>query len=149
MDINTSLITATKCPECGAVSNLSCWEMLGVICSWEWADRDLQKEHFLIVASYNLQHPAKFVDEAIKGLQIALIDYLDHGISPEEIRRRTSRAYEGNKKVLKNDQNVTLRLRNWPVTIDNIYANGDLIDAATRVKKWGQSIKEELLKDAQ
>ncbi|HEU5099413.1 MAG TPA: DUF5946 family protein [Roseiflexaceae bacterium] len=45
------------CPECGAprVNGLTCWEMLGTVIAWEYDDADLRAEHFLTVASYNLQ----------------------------------------------------------------------------------------------
>jgi hypothetical protein len=49
---------ALHCPECGApgVSGTICWEML-----------ELLAEHFLTVASYNLQHPTQFTEAALSG----------------------------------------------------------------------------------
>lgn len=51
---------AEHCPECGAprVHGMTCWEMLGLLIAWEYDDPDRRAEHFLTVASYNLQHPA-------------------------------------------------------------------------------------------
>ena len=65
--------TPERCPECGAprVGGLACWEQLGVLLAWEHDDPALQREHFLTVASYNLQHPARFTDDAIAGLREA------------------------------------------------------------------------------
>ena len=55
---------AGPCPECGGprVNGLTCWEQLGMIGVWEFQDPELMAEHFLTVASYNLQHPAQFTD---------------------------------------------------------------------------------------
>lgn len=48
----------TTCPECGAPTGdgLTCWEQLGSILAWEYNDPALMAEHFLTVASYNLQN---------------------------------------------------------------------------------------------
>lgn len=99
MDETTNYASAT-CPECGAprVENMTCWERFGGVLGWEWNDPDLQREHFLTVASYNLQHPAQFNDDMIEGLQAALADRLDHGTADIELRRRASRVYEGKSK---------------------------------------------------
>jgi hypothetical protein len=55
-------LSELHCAECGAprVSGMTCWEMLGAIIAWEYHDPALLAEHFLTVASYNLQHPAQF-----------------------------------------------------------------------------------------
>jgi hypothetical protein len=135
---------ADKCPECGSplIDGLDCWDMLGIICSWEWSDPELQKEHFLTVASYNLQHPAKFQEEALSGLRAALEDYLDLGTSPSELRRRVSAAYEGSVTVLKKEVDRIVRPTEWPMTISVVYAGGNPAGAAERVRCWGRSIRE-------
>ena len=67
------------CPECGApsVNGTTCWEVLGALLAWEYDDPELQAEHFLTVASYNLQHPAQFTETALAGLQAVFIERLD------------------------------------------------------------------------
>jgi hypothetical protein len=69
------------CPECGAspVDGLNCWEQLGMVISWEGQDPELAAEHFLTVASYNLQHPAQFTEEALAGLRASFIERVDRG----------------------------------------------------------------------
>ena len=83
---------AEHCPECGAPRSggLGCWERLGAIIAWEADDPALQREHFLTVASYNLQHPAQYTDAAIAGLREVYVEHLDRGIPIAEIRRRVS-----------------------------------------------------------
>src|SRR6188508_2563105 len=91
------------CPECGArsIEGLSCWEQLGMLIAWEADDPDLRAEHFLLVASYNLQHPAQFTDEALDNLRAGLIERLDNSVAVEELRRRAWRTFEGKARVLR------------------------------------------------
>ena len=133
------------CPECDAprVEGMNCWEMLGALGAWEFQDPELMAGHFLTVASYNLQHPAQFTDEALAGLRTAVIDYLDHGVSTVELRRRAARAYEGKRRVLKPEAERQPVLRQWAMTIADVYIPNHPEGAAGRVRKWGTSIRRE------
>ena len=93
---------AAHCPECGAprVNDLTCWEMLGALLAWEYDDLELQAEHVLTVASYNLQHPAQFTEATRAGLQAVFIEHLDHGLAVAEIRRRVGKASAGAQGLL-------------------------------------------------
>ncbi len=44
-------------------------EQLGAILTWEWQGPTLMAQHFLTVASYNMQHPARLVEEKLAMLQ--------------------------------------------------------------------------------
>lgn len=136
----------TACPECGApvVDGMSCWEQLGGILAWEAQDPELLAEHFLTVASYNLQHPAQFRDEVIAGLRVALIDRLDSGIAVEELRCRAARAYEGSTRVLKKESERRPVLRSWNTTISDVYLPDRPECAAARVRAWAASIRKQL-----
>ncbi|HMQ53100.1 MAG TPA: DUF5946 family protein [Anaerolineae bacterium] len=136
----------TSCPECGApqVAGLTCWEQLGAIIAWEAQDPELQAEHFLTVAAYNLQHPAQFTDEALAGLQTALIDRLDKGVAVEVLRRRAAAAFEGKKRVLKKEVERRPVLRPWPMTIADVYRPDQPEGAAERVRRWAAGIRSEL-----
>lgn len=145
MDTNTTYHNTT-CPECGApaVTGLSCWEQLGAILGWEWQDPALQAVHFLTVASYNLQHPAQFTDEALAGLRVAFIAHLDQGIAVAEVRRRVSAVTEGKTRVLKPEADRRPVLRTWPLTIANVYLPDQPQGAADRVRAWAAAIRQAL-----
>lgn len=132
------------CPECGAprVDGLTCWEMLGAIIAWEYQDPALQAEHFLTVAAYNLQHPAQFTDEALAGLRLALVDYLDHGVSTETLRRRATAVYEGQKRVLKPETERRPLPRQWSMTIVDVYLPDRPQGAAARVRQWAAIVRQ-------
>jgi hypothetical protein len=134
------------CPECGApaIDGMGCWEQLGGVLAWEAQDAELLAEHFLTVASYNLQHPAQFTDEALAGLRAGLIDYLDRGVSTKELRRRASRAFEGSRRVLRAEAERHPVLRRWPMTVADVYIPDQLEGAAERVRRWAKSIREKL-----
>lgn len=135
-----------SCPECGApcVDGLSCWEQLGVVIAWEAEDAELAAEHFLTVASYNLQHPAQFTDGALAGLHGAFVDHLDRGVAVGELRRRAARAYEGSKRVLRREGERRAVLRRWGATIADVYRPDEPEGAAGRVRAWAASIRDEL-----
>lgn len=146
MKIKEQFGKAEFCPECGAplVDNMSCWEQLGGIISWEYDYPELLAEHFKTVACYNLQHPAQFTDEAIAGLKTALIEHLDKGLSVPEIRRRNSKSYDGNKRVLKDISKRCPVQRKWKMTISDVYIPNCPERAAERVRQWAAAIREEL-----
>ena len=60
-----------RCPECGGprVDGMTCQEQLAVVLGWESEDPELSNLHFYTVASFNLQHPAQFTDEALTELR--------------------------------------------------------------------------------
>ena len=137
--------TAT-CPECGAptVDGWTCWEQLGALIAWEYDDPELAAEHFLTVASYNLQHPAQFTDEAIAGLRVAVIERLDNDLPVAEIRRRNAAEYEGKQRVLRPEGERRPVLRRWSMTIADVYTPDQPAGAAARVRAWAAAIRSEL-----
>jgi hypothetical protein len=134
------------CPECGAllVNGLSCWEMLGLLIAWEYDDPELQAEHFLTVARYNLQHPAQFTEATLAGLQAVFIERLDHGLGIAEIRRRVGKAAAGATRVLKPEAERQPVLRQWTMTIADVYLPNKPRAAAERVRAWAAVIRRAL-----
>jgi hypothetical protein len=134
------------CSECGApaVNGLSCWEQLGMLLAWEGDDPELRAEHFLLVASYNLQHPAQFTNAALANLHSALIDRLDKGVTVEELRRRAARRFEGKTRVLKPASERHPVLHEWGMTIAAVYIPEHREGAAARVRTWAAAIRREL-----
>jgi len=139
-------LPAAHCPECGApsVNGLSCWEILGMLLAWEYDDPRLQAEHFLTVACYNLQHPAQLSEAALTGLQAAFIEHLDHGLAVAEIRRRVGKAAAGATRVLKPEGERRPALRQWAMTIVDVYLPDQPEGAAGRVRAWAAVIRRAL-----
>jgi hypothetical protein len=137
---------ADTCPECGApaVEGLTCWEQLGALLAWESQDPELAAEHFLTVATYNLQHPAQFTDDAFAGLRTAFIAHLDDGLPVQEIRRRMADTYAGSRRVLKDAAERRPVLRPWHITIADVYLPERPEGAAARVRSWAAAVRQEL-----
>ena len=117
--------------------------MLGLIIAWEYDDPDLLREHFLTVASYNLQHPAQFTDTALAGLWDVYIAHLDNKLPIAEIRKRVGQASQGAARVLKPEIERRPILRHWTITIADVYSSGQPHGAADRVRAWAASIRRE------
>lgn len=134
------------CDECGAprVDGMTCWEQLGLLLAWEYDDPALAAQHFLTVTSYNLQHPAQFVDEALTGLQAMFVEHLDNRLAVQEIRRRIGQTSAGSRRVLRPAAERRPRLRGWRMTIANVYLPDQPDGAAVRVQAWAESIRNEM-----
>ncbi len=134
------------CAECGAppIDTLTCWDQLGLLIAWEYDDPELQAEHFLTVASYNLQHPAQFTDDAIASVRTVFIAYLDTGVALADIRRRIGRAFAGTKRVLNDERTRQPTRRSWRMTMGDVYIPDMPTGAAARVRAWAASIRTEL-----
>jgi len=138
---------APYCSECGAsrVNGLTCWEMLGALIAWEYDDADLRAEYFLTVASYNLQHPAQFSEATLAGLQAVFVERLDNGLGIAEIRRRVGKATTGAARVLKPESERQPVLRQWPMTIADVYLPERPDGAAERVRAWAVAIRRAIM----
>jgi hypothetical protein len=123
---------------------MTCWEVLGALLAWEYDDPELQAEHFLTVASYNLQHPAQFTEATLAGLQAVFIEHLDHGLAVAEIRRRVGQAAAGATRVLRPEAERQPVLRQWAMTIADVYLPDQPEGAAGRVHAWATIIRRGL-----
>lgn len=138
-------ITEQKiCTECNApfIDGLSCWETLGLLISWEYDDPALLKEHFLTVASYNIQHSSKFVDEVIDELCSLHYKYIHNEVSTNEIRETVGKLAEGEKRVLKPESARVIIPKKWKMTIADVYIPNKREHAAERVRAWAKSIHQ-------
>ncbi len=123
---------------------MTCWEQLGMLIALEHDDADLASEHFLTVASYNIQHPAQFMDDVLVGLRQSLGEYLDRTVTIAELRQRTGKTYAGNTRVLRPVEERQPMLRSWSMTIADVYLPDQPAEAADRVRAWGASIRREM-----
>lgn len=131
-----------RCPECGApvVDALDCRAKLGVVTAWEVDDPALGALHFLTVASFNLQHPAAFADEALAVLRAAFVDHLDRGTATPELLRRVRARFDGSTRVMREASERRPVRRDWELTIDAVHGPGPA-GAPERVRRWAESIR--------
>lgn len=139
-------MSSAACLECGApsVDGLDCQGQLDAVLSWEWTDPTLSAEHFSTVAIFNLQHPSRFQEDAIDGLAAAVVAHLDHGLPVSAIRQQVGRAAAGATRVVKPEAERVVVPRRWALTVEHVYARNNPLDAASRVREWARSTRQEL-----
>ena len=138
--------SASPCPECGAatVDGVACRGQFETVLAWEQYDEELAREHFLTVASYNLQHPSTFTREALDGLRESLLSHLDGTLPVQHIRRRMRALFDGPRRVLVRESERTVVPRRWRMTVADVYAGARPEGAAGRVRAWAASLREDL-----
>lgn len=123
---------------------MTCQDLLGFLLAAESDDPALQAKHFLTVACYNLQHPARFTDAALAGLRAVFMEYLDHGLPITDVRRRVGRTAQGEARVLRRAGEPCPEPRAWRTTIADVFRPDHAEGAAERVRAWARSIRSEL-----
>lgn len=136
----------SACPECGAatVDGVACRAQFETVLAWEQYDAELVEEHFLTVASYNLQHPSMFTPEARSGLRESFLLHLDGKLSVPQIRERMRAVFDGPRRVLVREGERTIVARAWQKTVADVYGDGRPEGAAARVRAWAAALYEDL-----
>ena len=135
-----------RCAECGVVivDGITCQDQLTTILGWEGQDPELFRVHFYTVASFNLQHPAKFTNEALTELRTNFIQVFDGKTTLDTLAQRMESKFEGNKRVLKDEEERRTVLQEWLVTISDVYNSGRPDGASYRVRRWASTIRKTL-----
>ena len=135
-----------RCPECGGlrVDGMTCQEQLAVILGWESQDPELLNLHFYTVASFNLQHPGQFTDEALTELRRTFVAAFDGTTPLKKLRRRMGATFEGSRRVLKEQDARHPVPKEWKVTISDVVGAARPEGAAYRVRRWASAVRSEL-----
>lgn len=133
------------CPECGGaeVDGMNCWEQLGSLGILEFQDPELMSLHFYTVACYNIQHPAKFTDEAIQELKKLFSEAVDKNWSNEQVRKKIGRKWDGKGNVLLKEAKES-EIVEWDMTISDVYLPNQTIGTANRVHNWVKVVRNKL-----
>lgn len=66
---------------------------------WEQADMErLGVVHHLMVLSFQLQHPSRYSPEMLQGAKQMLVDFLEHGVTPQQMRVKLRDAVDSGKR---------------------------------------------------
>jgi len=128
------------CPDCGAVikDDLTCRSIFDEFLVREFTDPEYGVVHLLTVACYMIQH-GQYSDDALIWMEQRLRDYLEKGLSSEQIRRRAMKETDQGKRdwiVTRRPGDPPQRQIAWSMTI---------VDVALRVKdaeSYRESVKE-------
>ena len=89
--------------------------------------------HFQTAASFTLQHPVRFIDQAIPQLRTTFLEAMHGASSLNGLRRRMGRRFQGGKRVLRPVADRHPVTREWEFTIANVQNAGRAEGAESRV----------------
>lgn len=142
--------TEIICPACGAVHNdeTTCEDDFHQMLYWE---HELMTEgielfdvHFLMVASYHMQHPHIYSSEALAGIRENVARYLSGDISVMQIRTETRESARSDKRKM----TITAREGNhggyatpveWTMRAVDVVAAGKE-KYVVSVRTWAESV---------
>lgn len=96
--------TQTFCPECGAdwSGGITCTDHFHQFGFWELADlENLGVVHHLMVLGYNLQHPSLYSPRTLEDAKGMLVDFLERGVTPQQMRGKLRDAVDSGKRTHK------------------------------------------------
>lgn len=87
--------TTTRCPECGTdwSDGQTCTDHFHTMGFWE-LDNQLYDVHHLMVLSYHLQHPSLYSPQTLKDSVQMLVQFLESGVTPQQMRKQIGRAVD-------------------------------------------------------
>ena len=137
-----------RCLECGEVwrEGVTCQDHYHQMLAWEMEDPALWVVHHLLVLCYHLQHPHLYTPEGLAFSQQLLVDFVVHGITPEEIRRRNQAQLNSRNRTWKISNGAPGAYRHpvvWPLTAADATAGG-ITGYIEGVRTWAQSVYEAL-----
>jgi hypothetical protein len=104
--------------------------------------------HNLMVLAYHLQHPHLYSAEGLTHAKGLLVDFVEHGLSIEEVLKRQRVAMDSGKRQFKitaraDFQGSYMHPIVWMITVRNI-TTGSIEEYSDNIRRWAQSILDTL-----
>jgi hypothetical protein len=92
----------STCIVCGARldDGQLCSDYFDLILFWE-LDYLLYDVHHLAVLSYYLQHPEKYSPKGLQGAMLQLVDFVEKGVTPQQMRQRIAKSVASDVRTYK------------------------------------------------
>ena len=136
----------TTCRECNAIhpDDLTCQNDFYKLLGWETEDPSRGEVHHLTVLSYHLQHPSLYSPEGLAGARQLLLDFLESGKTPQNVRAQnrgklSSANRQWKIKGTPESHASYVHPVRWTMTVADIVAGGP-DDYCERVRAWAASI---------
>jgi hypothetical protein len=137
------------CPECGAdwSDGQTCIDHFHLMGFWE-LDHRLYDVHHLMVTCYYLQHPSLYSPEGLLHAKHLLVQFVEVGISPQQMRKKIGQAVDsGNRsykiKATPDSQGVYDHPIQWAMTAADVTAAG-MEHYYAQVRAWADSVLKAL-----
>jgi hypothetical protein len=129
--MNSNLSDLITCPECGCrlSPGTQCEEYFHQMLYWENECAENGEVHHLAVLCYYLQHPSRYSQDGLEYAQQLLVDFVEKGVSPQDVRRTKREQVDSGKRGWK----VTARPGSgglyahpprWTITAEDVIAGG-------------------------
>jgi hypothetical protein len=91
------------CPECGTVwhHEETCQDFFHKMLFWEHENPAYGAVHHLMVLSYYLQHPTLYSPEGLAEAKNLLVEFLERGAAPAEVRSNNRARVDTSKRTWK------------------------------------------------
>ncbi|MEP7289389.1 MAG: DUF5946 family protein [Chloroflexota bacterium] len=140
-----------RCHECSAIwtEDVTCENHFHQMGFWEMENLSLLGEvHHLMVLSYHLQHPSLYSPEGLRGAMTLLVDFVERGITPAEVRQRDRAIVDSGKRRFKIKGTAASHGAyehpvHWTMTAADVTAKG-VTHYCDNVRAWARSIYEAL-----
>ena len=134
------------CHECGAAwqGGKRCEDDFHQMLARESEDPTLWEVHHLMVLCYHLQHPSLYSPEGLAWAQNLLVNFVELGMSTEEVRRRNRTNLDSGNRKWKikgtpDSHGSYTRPVKWTMTAADVTAGG-MSDYCDNVRAWAQSV---------
>ena len=137
-----------KCPECSATrsSGDTCQDNFHKMLEWEAEDPGRLVVHHLMVLGYHLQHPSLYSLQGLASARQLLIDFLERGKSPQQVRKENKSKVSSTNRTWK----ITARPDShvayvhpiaWTMTAADVVADG-ADHYCENVRLWAKSVRD-------
>ena len=142
--------TIQVCPECGTAwhNGETCQDYFHQMLFWEWENPGYGVVHHLMVLCYYLQHPSLYSPEVLREAIHLLTDFLEHGVTTEQVRRRNRSAFDSSTRKWKIKGTPTSHGTYdhpiaWTMTAANVI-EGSIEHYCDNVLTWARCVYEAL-----
>ncbi len=141
----------TFCPECGATwsDGNTCQDYFSQLEAWEFENpAERYAVHHLMVLCYHLQHPSLYAPDGLRYAKQLLVDFVEGGVTPQEVRERSRDTVDSGKRSWKVKARPGLvgsyvHPVHWKMTAADVVAGGADCYCAS-VRAWAKSALEDI-----
>jgi hypothetical protein len=115
---------------------------------WEAENPGYGEVHHLMVLCYHLQHPSLYSPRGLSAARRLLVEFLEQGETPDEVRKRNRASVDSGKRKWKikgtaaSHGSYDLSVQ-WTMTAADVTAGG-ATNYCDNVRRWAQSIHQVL-----
>jgi hypothetical protein len=138
------------CPECGTEwhNGETCQDYFYQMLFWEAENPNYGVVHHLMVLCYHLQHPSLYSPEGLHQGITLLSDFLDRGLTPEQVRKRSRNTVNSSTRTWKitgtpASHGVYEHPIAWTMTAADVIED-DKVNYCDNVRTWARSVLEAL-----